>query len=629
MNDFESLLLDASRGKLSSLPIPAAEYSVTAPPPQSSSGVTMSNNHDFFRTGSFTQLAMGHPASVSRGSSSSSVDTSLRLPHRLTPLPRPTTQSSTNDDEDSQSDTFCPPQGSYMQQSKAMRRPLTQVVGESPRPHSVPATHVSECLVITEPRPATTGITAEGAALMGDVSAIDAELLEIARLRKARDDEIEKRAQERERRRQLRQQRTDAGMTESQVEGSDVVVVPQPPPPSQQEISQSDVASKIETEMWELARITEEALAVNRELEETAREGVCSQEQQRFRAIVQTAAYELQKLQVLDEAQHQLRLKRIQERASANDKEKSMRERQRCWEVVRDTVFDEENIRTQITATEAQTWDELLGVFFSCLENPLMTLSVEERLVRHEHWCATEHELFCNLQRRELMERSMIHRLRIERCWSTITARDIGPEVQLYSRCARIRQEESGQRRQIMIGKEIAHNVLWELFCESIQPMIARELWRVAVKETNERVQMESDEREAAESVFHGCSKSWELVSRYAVIVRETTARAAKHRESSIRDLIDDELAGRILMQRDERSDFILLEEISRRELDEMKSKARKRAMEEAIRAAEQFRLSELSRREADSTIKRQKEKTEKSATVKKPSPLPKRTMNR
>ena len=621
MHDFDALLLDASRGKLKTLPVPEDEY---VPILTHQAAAATSLTHDFFHHGTFTQIA-GHPSSVSRVSSSSSIDTQ-RLPVRLAPLQRSgATTSVTGEDFE---EPFVG--SSHIHQARLKPVSHAKGLGESPRPHSVPAAH-SDCLVISEPRPATTGI--HEPALASSVSAIDAELIEIARLRKARDDEVVRRTQERERRRQLRSRADNADCARDEppiaTEAANDTVNSQsgPSEPSYDRPQRQ----QIQAEIWELARIAEEAAAVNFELERIGRESKEAQQQHDFHILTSKAAYELEKLQVIEEAHHKLRLKRIHERGTAFDSERVARDKQRCWELVRDTSCDEELRRKQLVAAETRSWDALVSNFFNQLDDGCMAVKVEERLLRTEHWYAAESELFVMLQCREIYDRETILRRRIERCWDAMTSRDLWPLIERFTISTRIHQNEVAQRRHIVIAQEIAKNVLWQLFCEEVQPVVARELWKVTVQEANERILLEHTEAESAETAFHGCVHSWELVSRYAAIVRETSRRAAEQRETLLRDLFDDELAGRLLMQRDQRSEFILLEETCRRGLNDIKSQSRKLAMEEAILAAEQFRMAELTRRELESAVKRHQGKSERStvAGTKKPSPLPKRVVQR
>lgn len=650
MNDFDSLLADAALGKLGGGGggyVRANELpSSTGGPPRvlkpiagDGSGIappmTSSQYDQFFKTaGTFSSVgSSGNLRAVatpqSRASSttttSSATPTSESRLGRLAPLLDDETSCnfSSNSTAVEVSSTNRPVVSGHRSllglltaklrkptlYSSESRAATTQAKKPSPRPHSVPVdiaefqrtANGGECLEVstaedgpssTKHRPATTGDTPALARLPStprmeshweenpsaresgsNKTAMEKEMEEIEKLRIKRDEDRRKREQEREERQLKRYLQQNPPPPRP----------PSPPPPP-----------SIDDERKRLMDLIKQDMELLMEMEQTGREGKLVQEQQSFLKILREASYSREKIAISDEAQHQQRLRQIQERATVKAKQDDERERQRRWEIVRDTVVDEEQLREETVAIEGNTWDDLIASFFLFMDSPLIELQVEERLVRSEHVYELENEMFTFYERKALAEIESIQRRRLDRAWVSLTASHLSVPIMLYNKQCVVLTDEVKKRRHTYASREIEHQLLWERFCEDVQPLVDRELWKLNILEANLRMTVERDQRDESETVYHGCANSRELVSRYAAIVRETNARRLQQREEAISDVLEDELAERILLQRDEREAMILIEEKQRRDVDGMRMAAKKKHIEEAMKAAQGLRDAEI-----------------------------------
>lgn len=512
--------------------------------------------------------------------------------------------------------------------SKLRRQPT---IVESPRPHSVPVDiedfqrHCagSESLVIhgddedgcppkahtssgKHGRPATTGETdvtprtsggvpkgyqqprraanGEGPRGRQDViidqqSAIDKEMEEIHKLQAQRELDRMRREQERAERRKRR----------------DVAEHPEEEPSPSRSLEDAPPPQRtIEDERQSLLELIRQDFLLLVETQAASLESMMMQERKVFRELVRDFAFTKEKIEIAEEAEHQRRVQAIRERSRLEDRYRDERERQRRWEIVRDTVVDEEQAREELDEVASKSWEAALRRFYQSMDEPLMDTQVEERLMRCEHFESLEAEAFSAIEREWLLDLERLFRRRIERTCASLTSTQLTVPIMMYNRFCGLTILEQQHRRQILVGNEIAHNVMWEAFCEMIHPLLNRALWKLEMRETDGRVFLERDEQEGGVAVFHGCSSSRELVSRYAAVVRETKLRQAQHREEAIEDILEDELAERILSQRDEREAFILVEEMWRRGIDSIRANLKKIQIQQSMDAAEALRRAEI-----------------------------------
>jgi hypothetical protein len=612
----------------------------------------------FFRSGNFSALqgfgggrTAGTPNSRASSSASSAISAEGRLgsalpPTRLEPLPGSEhhaggCSSSSglghqdgDDDDNSGKALFTRTTASEpavkahrgllgLLTAKLRRQPLEHL---SPRPHSVPVDieeyhrtsggHApsSETLVIHgdddregvvtssaqftkrttinygKVRPATTGdadvtprtsgtdIFGNDDVLVDQKSAIDKEMEEIQKLQIQRELERVRREQERAERRKKRD--------DDQQESANPKPVETPVPQPEQRT--------IEDERRSLLELIQQDILLLLETQGAAHEALNMQERKQFRDILRDEAFSKEEITITDEAEHQRRVQLIRERSRLDDKYREEREKQRRWEIVRDTVVDEEQARDELDAVQLHVWEDRVRCFYRQMDDPIMDAQVEERLMRCEHFETLEEESFQAIEQDWLLDLERLFRRRTERTWISLTASHLTLPIMMYNRFCAVTIAERQQRRQILVGYEITHGVMWESFCDAIHPLIDRALWKLAMRETDERVRFEREEQEDSVAVFHGCTSSRELVTRYAAVVRETNLRRAQQREEALEDILEDELAERILSQRDEREAFILFEEMWRRGIDGIRANLKRIQIQQSMDAAGQLRRAEV-----------------------------------
>lgn len=533
--------------------------------------------------------------------------------------------------------------------SKLRRQPPQ----ESPRPHSVPVElvltgqfhrtdkgeqlsllHDDEPAKPVSTRPATTDVTTAASVLQGTRTsgsskatrpplpsisaagspdswadhrtAVDKELEEIEKLRAKRESDRQRRELERQQRKLQR----EAAHSDPPPPGPSAAAAPQPP--------------SIEEEQKRLLDLIALDVELCVETEMAARASIEVQEHQAFQRAAKDASFEQERLRIAEDAAHKLKLRRIAERAEADCRFNAERLKQRAWEFVRDSVFDEEQERTEIEAGEQSEFAAVSCAFVSQMDSPLFAVAVEERLERTERWYVVEHEAYQALQCQCLADEEAVGRRRVQRAYTAMTSQNLTVPILLFHRQCALRILELSRRRQLYTAREIEHGVLWDQFAREVHPLVDRELWKVCCAETNARVLIEQEESDGAATVFHGCESSRELVTRFMHIVREMNARRAQQRSEAIADILEDEIAERILAERDEREARILVQELSRRDVDSIRASVKRRHIEEAMRAAEALRLAEVQelvieeerqRRMRDATNAQKKQPTSRNAT--------------
>ncbi|CUG84155.1 membrane-associated protein, putative [Bodo saltans] len=433
--------------------------------------------------------------------------------------------------------------------------------------------------------------------LVDQKSAIDKEMEEIQKLQAQRDIERIRREEERAERRKKRD-----------MEQQEVVAAPKQPleaaPPPQPERT-------IDDERQSLLELIHQDFLLLLETQLAAHEALQMQERKQFRDILRDEAFSKEEITITEEAEHQRRVQLIRERSRLDDKYREEREKQRRWEIVRDTVVDEEQARDELEQMQLQLWDDRVKSFYRRMDDPIMDTQVEERLMRCEHFETLEEEAFQAIEQDWLLDLERLFRRRIDRTWISLTASHLTVPIMMCNRFCAVSIAEQQQRRQILVAHEITHGVMWESFCDAIHPLVDRALWKLAMRETDERVRFEREEQEDSVGVFHGCKSSRELVTRYAAVVRETSLRRAQQREEALEDILEDELAERILTQRDEREGFILFEEMWRRGIDAIRANLKRIQIQQSMEAAEQLRRAEVQR----ALIEEERQKTARDAT--------------
>jgi hypothetical protein len=492
----------------------------------------------------------------------------------------------------------------------------------SPRPNSVPL-HPPECLILAaddETRPSSTQdfvASGEGlgtssscspytrrhlnealqveALLVPKMSAQSAELRreleEIEDLRRKREEERLQRQRDREERRRQRTEAATASSNVWQQPGSQRPLGPATCSSSNNQVKEGrnalSAAPDAAEEAAKFIRIWQAVVAGLFDMESTQRNCLANQ----YAEFVLSSLATLEELAVLEQSEHRTRVRRILEQGALASQREDERRRLRILDVTRDCVRDEADERQSI---EVQQMAVFVAATRQFVELPAETdLVVTERLERTEWIMAAEEEMFCFIRIAALREKEKLQRLTLEHTAWRLHALTIGGPLAVLNQSVALRRLEGEQRRLLKILWRDEHEALWEWHCEEIQPRLERQLWHTIVRETNERLDIEKEERIGADECFHGHSTIRPLVQQHAAAVEQARRAARVSAQRAAAECHEAELTSRAMLQRSQREEHILLQEQFRRGEEAVLTRLRmekKRAVEEALLAARRLR---------------------------------------
>ena len=480
----------------------------------------------------------------------------------------------------------------------------------SPRPNSVPL-HAPDTLVVLgdDERPATTHDLVSSSAmeqqsleslLMPKMSAqqeeLRREMSEIDELRRKRDEDRLRRQVEREERRKQRAAGDDVSNVWQQARAS-------ASPRSHEEKNENSTQSAGGGETSAAALSPAEEAARRLKIQQAVLIGLVDVEGtsrnkiwNSYSEFVAIALSRLEELAVLEQSEHRIRIRRILEQDAVSSYREEERRRYRVLDIVRDCVRDETDARLQIESNQAARFLAATRDFVSVLESPLFSLVVNERLERDEWALSVEDEMFCFIQQASLIDLERIGRHEIERMCSRLAVLTLAEPIAVFNKSVSLLRSEAEKRRLLRLMCEDEASALWEWFCEELVPRLDRQMWHTIVRETNERLDIERNEREDAEVCFHGSKSIRPLVARYADALEKSRREWRLSAQRSFARCFEDELSSRALLQQSQREEHIFLQEQHRREEERLLALMRvekKRAVEEAMAAAKKLRDQE------------------------------------
>jgi hypothetical protein len=305
-------------------------------------------------------------------------------------------------------------------------------------------------------------------------------------------------------------------------------------------------------------------------------------------------AYANEKQRILEEARRHREARLLEEKRKAEEAEFAEAVKLRTWEQIRTLTWDESMNRNDTVLKEGVEWEKVVRRYRAA-RTDLIELNAVERQQREQieaPWISQFQELCqnCLISEENLTRRSNVAAVNTTLVRVHRVCRDESQRLQVL-------QQETGARAKITDHEAVALQPVRIDFSEKLLAILDREIWRSTITEVEGRLRWEKEEDEDWCRIVDGCSTSRERVILFAEAVRKAKAEWREYYQKLTTELVEGELAARLLLQHTESREFDVFiggpSRASYRDAVEAGRERHRKLVEGAIQASESFKKAE------------------------------------